>query len=209
MKTVFLACVLIVAAYLLGSIPWGLLLTRWVTAQDVRTKGSGNIGATNVSRVAGRVVGGLTLLLDMLKGAVPVYIALWFFNGSTGAWGEVLAGGVALSAFMGHLFPVFLKFKTGGKGVATALGCFLVISPGACACAMIIFCLVFRLCRYVSVASLSASISLPVFILLWGDSGWFSLAGVITALFIFIRHAPNIRRLLDGAEPVYGRQDKQ
>lgn len=193
---------LILAAYLLGSIPWGLVLTRRIAAEDIRSRGSGNIGATNVVRVAGKRIGALTLALDMLKGGLPVYVALVLMDRAL--FGEVLVAFVALSAFFGHLYPVFLKFKTGGKGVATAFGCFLAISPGACGCAMAVFCLILWRFHFVSAGSLSASATLPVFTALWGNSPWWVFAAAVMAVFIFIRHEANIRRLLKGTEPVIG-----
>jgi glycerol-3-phosphate acyltransferase PlsY len=209
MTTIALSCGLVLTAYLLGSIPWGLVLTHWVAADDIRSRGSGNIGATNVTRVAGKTIGAITLALDMLKGGLPVYWALLLIDSAPFAGGKMLVAGVALSAFFGHLYPVFLKFKTGGKGVATALGCFLVISPGACAGAMVVFCLIVRRFHYVSAGSLVASATLPVFTALWGNSPWLISAAVVMAVFIFIRHAANIKRLLKGTEPVFGTSGKK
>jgi acyl phosphate:glycerol-3-phosphate acyltransferase len=209
MTTIFLSCGLMLTAYLLGSIPWGLVLTHGGGADDIRSRGSGNIGATNVTRVAGKTIGAMTLALDMLKGGLPVYVARLLIDSTSLDRGEVLVAGVALSAFLGHLYPVFLKFKTGGKGVATALGCFLIISPGACAGAMVVFCLIVWRFHYVSVGSLVASATLPVFTALWGNSPWLISAAVIIAVFIFIRHAANIKRLLKGTEPVWGTPGKQ
>jgi acyl phosphate:glycerol-3-phosphate acyltransferase len=204
MSVIALSLGLILTAYLLGSIPWGLVLTRWAAAEDIRSRGSGNIGATNVVRVAGKSIGALTLVLDMLKGGLPVYSALLFIDHTSFAWGDMLVAVVALSSFFGHLFPVFLKFKTGGKGVAIALGCFLAIAPGACGCAMAVFCVMVWRFHYVSVGSLSASLSLPVFVALWGNSPWLIFGATVMAVFIFIRHAANIKRLLRGTEPLFG-----
>ncbi|MFH0730128.1 MAG: glycerol-3-phosphate 1-O-acyltransferase PlsY [Pseudomonadota bacterium] len=204
MAAIVLSLGLILTAYLLGSIPWGLVLTRWVAAEDIRTRGSGNIGATNVVRVAGKAIGALTLVLDMLKGGLPVYWALGVIDHIPHAWGEMLVAVVALSAFFGHLFPLFLRFKTGGKGVATAFGCFLAIVPIACGCAMAVFCLMVWRFHYVSAGSLAASLTLPVFIAFWGNSNWLIFAAVVMAVSIFIRHAANIKRLLRGTEPVFG-----
>jgi glycerol-3-phosphate acyltransferase PlsY len=204
MTTLVLSFALILVAYLLGSIPWGLVLTRWVAAEDIRSRGSGNIGATNVVRVAGRAIGVLTLVLDMLKGGLPVYAALMLMDRTARSWGEPLVAVVALSSFFGHLFPVFLKFKTGGKGVATAFGCFLAIVPSACGGAMAVFCLMLWRFHYVSAGSLAATLTLPVFVAFWGDSNWLTFTAVIMAVFIFIRHAANIKRLLRGTEPVFG-----
>ena len=196
-------------AYLLGSIPWGLVLTHWVGADDIRSRGSGNIGATNVTRVAGKTIGAMTLALDMLKGGLPVYGALLLIESRPIAGGQMFVAAVALSAFFGHLYPVFLKFKSGGKGVATALGCFLVISPEACAGTMVVFCLIVWRFQYVSAGSLVASATLPVFTALWGNSPWLISAAFVIAVFIFIRHTANIRRLLKGTEPVFGTSGKK
>ena len=123
---------LTVSAYFLGSIPFGLVLTRLFTSIDIRKTGSGNIGATNVRRMAGNLLGVLTLIGDVLKGALPVFLATALVRGEAGNIPEMIIAFVATGAFIGHLFPVYLKFKTGGKGVATAFGCFLVISPWRC-----------------------------------------------------------------------------
>lgn len=195
---------LMTAAYLLGAVPWGLLLTRRAAGRDVRTLGSGNIGATNVARVAGGVLGALTLLLDMIKGGGPVFLA-WSLSPATVAPipPDLVVSVTGLCAVIGHMYPVYLKFKTGGKGVATAAGCFLVISPGACAAAGLVFLLVFFLSRRVSPASLSATALLPGFIALWGGSVFVIMTAGVVAVLIFIRHSANIRRLINGTEPVY------
>jgi glycerol-3-phosphate acyltransferase PlsY len=121
---------LLLLAYLLGSIPWGLFLTRIFSGHDIRLKGSRNIGATNVMREAGALPGLLTLTGDFLKGAIPVYLALLAFGSANGS-ADIFLAGVALAAFLGHLYPLYLKFRDGGKGVATAAGCFAVVSPAA------------------------------------------------------------------------------
>jgi glycerol-3-phosphate acyltransferase PlsY len=209
MTTVVLSIGLILTAYLLGSIPWGLVLTRWVSVDDIRKRGSGNIGATNVVRVAGKSIGALTLVLDMLKGGGPAYLALELIDRHPFAGGEALVSAVALSAFFGHLFPVFLGFKTGGKGVATAFGCFLAIAPAACGCAMAVFCIVVWRFHYISAGSLAASLTLPVFIALLGNSRGSILAAAVMAVFIVIRHEANIKRLLNGTEAVFGKSLKK
>jgi acyl-phosphate glycerol 3-phosphate acyltransferase len=113
---------LLILAYLLGAIPWGLILARIFSGQDIRLKGSRNIGATNVMREAGALPGLLTLTGDFLKGAIPVYLALLLFGSANGS-ADIYLAGVALAAFLGHLYPIYLKFRDGGKGVATAAGC--------------------------------------------------------------------------------------
>ncbi len=123
-------------AYILGSIPFGLIIARLFTAVDIREEGSGNIGATNVRRVAGAIPGFLTLFCDVLKGALPVWIALKI-TGYSGLWNEIYLSIVTVSVFSGHLFPVFMKFKGGGKGVAAAAGSFFVLSPIGCFVAIV------------------------------------------------------------------------
>jgi glycerol-3-phosphate acyltransferase PlsY len=193
-------------AFLLGSIPWGVVLTRLFTSADIRQQGSGNIGATNVSRVAGPTMGLLTFAGDILKGAVPVYLALKFAGQNQGVNDFFLAI-VGLSAFFGHLYPVFMKFKGGGKGVATSAGCFVVLAPLACLAALSAFIFFLLSSRRVSAGSLAAAAVLPI-------AGWYSThsweiaaGAAIMSVFIFIRHRDNIKRLLSGTEPTY--KDKQ
>jgi glycerol-3-phosphate acyltransferase PlsY len=197
-----LTVVLTVTAYLLGAIPWGLVLTRQRADRDLRTLGSGNIGATNVARVAGKPLGALTLVLDMAKGGLPVYAAGILMG--TGPSGQAVMALVATAAFLGHLFPVYLKFKSGGKGVATAFGCFLVMSPAACLCSLLAFCLVFGKWRLVSAGSLAAAAVLPIAVFLWSRSGYLTAAALLSCLLIFFRHWENIQRLIHGTEPVFG-----
>jgi len=189
-----------VLAYLLGSVPFGIVLTRLFAAVDIRDHGSGNIGATNVSRVAGPVVGLLTLVGDILKGAIPVFLALRFvgtFNPPNQAYLAV----VALAAFIGHLYPIYLRFKTGGKGVATAAGCFLVLAPYAVLLALAGFILLVWLSGRVSVGSLSAAVILPVTVWFFTGSGYLTIGAAIISALIFIRHRDNIKRLMQGTEP--------
>ena len=187
-------------AYVLGSIPWGLVITRMFTSVDIRQAGSGNIGATNVRRVAGTTLGILTLAGDTLKGAVPVWIAVALAD-SGDAWAQTYIALVALCAFGGHLYPVFLKFKGGGKGVATAGGCFLVMAPQATIIAILVFILFVCFGDRVSVGSLAAAATLPVAV--WQTThskvitGW----AVFTAIVIYIRHKENLKRLWAGKEP--------
>jgi glycerol-3-phosphate acyltransferase PlsY len=193
---------LLIFAYLLGSIPWGLILTRVFAGDDIRQKGSGNIGATNVSRQAGVIPGLLTLAGDIFKGAVPVYLALL-------VWGPIDRSGAAcvslvlLAAFSGHLYPIYLRFRDGGKGVATAAGCFAVLSPAAVLAAGGVFLAVLVLARRVSVGSLSAAAVLPFAIWIDADSVILAASAVIVALFIFLRHWDNLKRLLAGKEPKF------
>lgn len=196
--------VLPLLAYLLGSIPCGLVLTRWFTSIDIRQHGSGNIGATNVGRLVGIHLGLMTLAGDLLKGAVPVYLAGRVF-GLDPALHQIFVSITAVAAFSGHLFPIYLKMKGGGKGVATAFGCFIVISPLVSALALALFLMVVWLSRRVSAGSLSASVILAPAVWWHIRSPIYSACALLIALMIFIRHKENIRRLLNGSEPEIGR----
>ena len=193
---------LLVAALLLGSIPWGLIVTKAWGAPDPRTLGSGNIGATNVRRTVGWPAGLLTLFGDLLKGAVPVYLALQL-GGLSEPWGALGVTTIALTAIIGHMFPVYFKFSGGGKGVATTAGCVLVISPLAALIALLVFIMLLCWSSRVSLASLTAVLTLPL--LLWKITtnpfllGW---ALLVMGLVVW-RHVPNVRRLLRGAEPTW------
>jgi len=184
---------LIVAAYLIGSIPTGVIVARATGAQDPRTLGSGNIGATNVGRAAGKGAGIATLVGDCLKGALPTAAALFV------ASSPLAVGITAFAAFFGHLFPLFLRFR-GGKGVATALGLFLVISPVATLCAVFIFALLLFVLRYVSLGSIAAAASMPVFLALFPSSRAFAPLGVVVGAMVIVKHGGNIRRLVAGRE---------
>ncbi len=185
-------------AYVLGSLPWGVIWTRIFSGVDVRSAGSKNIGAYNVFRVAGKMPGLMTLGGDLFKGAIPVLVGISWLGVSD--WkGEVLVCLVALSAFAGHLFPVFLGFK-GGKGVATAAGCFLVISPFALLVCVLVYIFVLCCWGYSSAGSLSAAAILPGSIWLATHSAPITGCAFIMALLIFIRHKDNIKRLFEGTE---------
>ncbi|MGD2269179.1 MAG: glycerol-3-phosphate 1-O-acyltransferase PlsY [Desulfobacterales bacterium] len=199
---IFSLCGLPILTYLLGSVPWGLVMTRLFSALDIRQQGSGNIGATNVARLAGVPLGLLTLALDMLKGAVPVYLAI-ILTGQADLLSQAYVSLIALAAFGGHLYPVYLKFKAGGKGVATAIGCFIMISPGAGVMAIIIFLIAAWTSKRVSAGSLVASAALPIAV--WGFHRSMILTGcsLTIAVFIYLRHKDNIKRLLSGSEPPF------
>jgi len=192
----------VLLAYFLGSIPFGLILTRVFGAGDVRKVGSGNIGATNVARAAGMLPGVFTLLLDVAKGAVAVLLAEALTNNSA-TWMMV----AAFAALVGHCFPLWLKFK-GGKGVATAAGVFAVLSPLACAGAVILFLLVVIFWRYVSLGSVSAAAAMPLLIYsLWAPHHapplGVTFGALAASLLIIFKHRGNLQRLLDGAEPKF------
>jgi len=180
--------------YLLGSIPFGLILTRLAGLGDVRSIGSGNFGATNVLRTGNKSLAALTLILDGGKGAAAVLLANMY-----GPDTAVLAGG---GAFLGHLFPVWLKFK-GGKGVATYLGVMLAINwPTGLLCCLT-WLVVAAVLRYSSLAALIAVLAGPGFVYWLGNWQMMELAAFMAVL-VFIRHHQNIRRLLTGAEPKIG-----
>ena len=187
-------------AYLLGSVPWGLVLTRMFTSVDIRRQGSGNIGATNVRRLAGTPLGLLTLAGDLLKGAAPVYLAV-NVTGLDPIQQALFVSVVALAAFAGHLFPIYLKLKGGGKGVATAAGCFLVISPMSVLAALIAFLLILGWFKRVSAGSLSAAAVLPAAVWWRLGSPVYCGCAVLMAVLIVLRHKDNIHRLLTGSEP--------
>jgi glycerol-3-phosphate acyltransferase PlsY len=189
----FSYALLLLFAYLVGAIPCGVILTRLSGAGDIRQAGSGNIGATNVYRVAGRGLGIATLIGDALKGVIPllVALALHLSPGQTAL--------VAVAAFLGHLYPVYLGFK-GGKGVATALGIFLVLSPAAVGCAALLFALLLWKWRYVSLGSICGAAIVPPLILLFTHSVPLLMAALFIAGMVILRHRDNIRRLLAGNE---------
>ncbi len=185
-----------VLPFLFGSIPFGYVVGK-LKGVDVRQHGSGNIGATNVSRVLGKKYGALVLLLDALKGALPVLTVKLL--GLPEEY-QVLSG---LFAVLGHCFSPFLKFR-GGKGVATGLGAFIVISPKVTLLAFIIFLTVFLLTRYVSLSSITAALSYPLLYRLFEKPSELSFILVsLTALVIVGKHHSNIRRLLKGEEKKY------
>lgn len=193
---------LLILAYLLGAIPWGLIFSRIFSDHDIRLKGSGNIGATNVMRETGTLPGLLTLTGDLLKGAFPVYLAHLSFDAAN-ASADIYLAGVALAAFLGHLYPIYLKFRDGGKGVATAAGCFALVSPLAVLVSLGVFIVILLVARHVSVGSLAAAATLPAAIWLTTDSVIMLAAACIVAFFIFIRHQDNLKRLVAGEEPEF------
>ncbi len=187
-------------AYLLGSIPFGLLLAKLFGGGDVRKAGSGNIGATNVARVVGPLAGVLTLVFDTAKGMAAVWLAERFTGGSA-TWMMIAACAVLL----GHCFPVWLKFK-GGKGVATALGVFLALCPMAAVSALLLFVLCVTYWRYVSLGSVAAAAAMPLLIyFLWAPRHAppivIDLGTLAVALLVIYKHNGNLRRLVEGTEP--------
>jgi glycerol-3-phosphate acyltransferase PlsY len=186
---------LVLFAYLLGSVPTGYIL-GYFSGVDVRKEGSGNVGATNVARVAGKKLGVFTLIGDAAKGFLPVCLAQYLGFDAT------VVGLAALAAFLGHLFPVFLKFS-GGKGVATALGALLALAPAATAALVLVFLAVALASRIVSLASMVAAAAAPVAVWLLDYPPAAIAVAAAMALLIIWRHHENIRRLLSGIEPKF------
>ena len=190
--------VYIIAAYLLGSIPVGLVLAR-LKGRDPRKVGSGNIGATNVMRAAGKTLGIITLLVDILKGFLPTGLAAVY------GLSPIFVVTIGLAAFLGHLFPVYLRFK-GGKGVATALGVFLALEPVAIPILLVVFIAVLLLWRYVSLGSLVGTALMPMLLLLFSAPVEYVVGSLIVGVFIYWKHRENIRRIMSGTESRFSSQ---
>lgn len=199
-------CVAIVA-YLLGSIPFGFLLVKLFRKEDIRTIGSGNIGATNVVRSGAKGLGALTFLLDAVKGFVAVFLCGWLTLWPSPPM-AILVGLPAIAAIfavLGHMYPIWLRFK-GGKGVATAFGVFLALAPRAALIGLAVFITVFLIWRYVSLASIASAIAFPIAALLLSghDSPLFTAAVVLIPLAVILKHRQNIQRLWNGTEYRFG-----
>lgn len=185
---------ILIVIYLIAAIPTGIVLSRLMGSEDIRQKGSGNIGATNVYRVAGKLAGILTLLGDTLKSLLPLLVfKIWL------APTPAQLGVACAVAILGHCYPVYLKFR-GGKGVATALGIFLVLSPKAVFFALVVFVLTVAITRYISLGSILAALSAPLLILLTNHPQPIFLTTLFIATLVIWRHRDNIKRLLDGTE---------
>lgn len=197
---------MILGAYMLGSIPWGFMIGK-IYGIDVRTVGSKNIGATNVTRTVGKIPGKICFLLDFLKGCLPV-LAVQYINAEP--W---LVIAVMLATILGHIFPVFLQFK-GGKGVSTAAGAIMALAPIPLLVAFAVWVVVFFVSRYVSLASITAAAVLPVLAWVFKLAGigsdvarasWTLVFLLIVAVLAIARHHSNIRRLLNGTESRFGK----
>jgi len=197
----FYGVLALAAGYLLGSLPFGLLLTRWAGLGDVRGIGSGNIGATNVLRTGHKGLAAATLLLDLLKGTIAVLIVYEVAKRFVAFDAYRLAYVAGLGAFLGHLFPVWLGLR-GGKGVATFIGVLLGVHWPAAVVFALVWITVAVVWRYSSLASLGATAGVIVYYLIFGQAGLFFIL-IIAALIVF-KHQANIRRLLDGAETRIG-----
>lgn len=195
---ILLAVFLTILAYLIGSISTGVVLSKIFGKGDLQKEGSQNIGATNVSRLMGIKWGVLTLLGDMLKGMLVVWIG-WLVFGGENTPTFFLVCLMALAVFLGHLFPVFLDFK-GGKGVATALGIFLLLGPKAILVALLLFILVVFLGKYISLGSLVAAGLFPVLLILFNYHNYTIGLSIIIVVAIILKHKANILRLIRGEE---------
>lgn len=201
----------LVLAYFLGSIPFGHIIVKLKTGQDVRASGSGATGATNVLRTAGKTLGILTFALDIVKGVIAVVLARWITGVGSGDTTWIVAG-AAILAIIGHIFPVWLGFKA-GKGVATGLGVFLAIAPVAALCAFALFILIVAKTRYISLGSIIGSLIMIPLIWFWHGWMWPSpyltqmlVAITLVAAVIVFKHSENIQRLMRGTENKFGQK---
>jgi acyl phosphate:glycerol-3-phosphate acyltransferase len=195
---------LLVASYLLGSIPFGYIIVRELEREDVREVGSGGTGATNVTRAAGKVAGIVTLILDLSKAAFATVLSRLFLSENYEINGWIVACAVAV--VVGHIFPVWLQFR-GGKGVAPALGVFFVLSPTSVLLSIAVFVLVVWLTRFISLGSIAGAVTLPLWIVFTGyigekslDNQYILYCSIIIGLLVIAKHAGNIHRLIKGTE---------
>ncbi|MCD6182128.1 MAG: glycerol-3-phosphate 1-O-acyltransferase PlsY [Candidatus Cloacimonetes bacterium] len=190
---------IILGAYLFGSIPTSYIFGRMLKGIDIREHGSGNVGATNALRILGTKIGVITLLLDMFKGFLPVYIAMQLFAGN-----DLVAIGAGIATILGHIFTIYLSFK-GGKGVATSAGVFIALLPMAIVLCLAVFIIIVAITRYVSLGSIVAAITLFGYELISNIRNdfqhlWLLLFVTILVLMIILRHTANIKRLIAGTE---------
>ncbi len=207
----YLPLLLLASAYLIGSIPFSFLIARWFSGDDIRTRGSGNVGATNVLRTQGKRAGALALLLDLAKGWFVVWLArlvvanpAWPFalDGSGGFLTSRVfwLGLVAYVAVLAHMFPVWLGFH-GGKGVATAAGVFLGLNPAALAIVAVIFLLAALVSRYVSVGSMASAAAMPLLMRFWfHEPLWLVVFSIAISITIILKHHSNIAQIAGGGE---------
>lgn len=192
-----------IAAFALGAIPFGKLISRFAASTDITRHGSGNIGATNVARTIGIRWGLMTLIMDALKGFLPVFLFPYFFSGFP--MGPSLGGFFAL---LGHQFSPILKFR-GGKGVATALGMYLALAPGPCLLAMALFVVIVYYSDIISLGSMICACAIPLLLLAWGKPAGMVLVAIVTAILICVQHRDNITRLVKGQEMKWrGKKDQ-
>ena len=193
----------IIISYLIGSIPTGVVLAKITGGEDIRKSGSGNIGATNVTRLLGKKLGALTLLGDVLKAVIPMIAVHWYLvqSGKPVSPDELdlavtLSGG---AAFLGHMYSIYLKFG-GGKGVATGLGVFIVLEPLTALISLFLFIAVVYFSGYVAVSSLVVSALITLWIWLLGGSPYHVFLGFFIGVLIWLKHVDNIKRLFEGTE---------
>ena len=186
-----------VLAYLAGSMPFGLIIVRWAARVDIRQAGSGNIGATNVRRIAGTGWAVAVLICDLLKGLLPTLGAV-LLTDANASW---LPAITALAAIVGHMYPAYLMFKPSGKGVATTIGAFLALTPAAALIALAVFIISVRKFRRVSAGSLIAVMTLPPGLWFTLHNLIFTACGLMVMILIIFRHEDNLRRLARGEEP--------
>ncbi len=204
--------IIVVASYLIGSIPFSFLVARLMAGTDIRQQGSFNVGATNVARTAGNRAGVIALLLDISKGYAAVALAQWIAYRPDWPIPAAVTGGpiqsrafwialAGLAAVLGHMFPIWLRFH-GGKGVATATGVFLALGPIVIAAAAIVFLIVLLSTRFVSLASMFAAASVPIFFhfLQPGAPFWRLVISILIAIAVIVKHHSNIARLVNGTE---------
>lgn len=190
--------IFVIGAYLLGSISFGIIMSQLFGLPDPRTVGSGNPGATNVLRSGKKIAAALTLLGDTAKGWLAVWLAFYF---AVEPWLVCL---IALAVFLGHLYPIYYGFK-GGKGVATALGVLLALSPWVGLCALVTWVITFAIWRYSSLAALVAAGLAPIYVIIFLDYKGFMVTSVLLSLLLFWRHRGNIRKLAQGNEAGFGK----
>jgi len=209
--TQFTPLMLIVGAYLLGSVPFSYLITKWFSGEDIRTRGSGNVGATNVLRTQGKLPGLLALVLDLAKGWCAILLARVLLSSSSWPWptdgsGDYVTsqafwlGLTALVVVLAHMFPVWIGFR-GGKGVATSAGVFLGLSPGVLGLAVVVFLVVSFSTHYVSLGSVSSAAAIPLLMRFWAhEPFWLVIFSVAIALTVIVKHHTNIARIVKGSE---------
>ena len=191
---------LVLFGYLLGSVPFGILVAKAFDREvDLRKSGSGNIGATNVARTLGKTAGILTLLLDVGKGILALTLARSVLDAPAYHWLALVGG----AGFLGHIFPVYLRFR-GGKGVAAALGVVLFLSPETAFVLIVLFSAVLYFTRYVSLGSLCAAVGLPVAMAFLGRSRHYVTLALVMSFLVIYTHRENIHRLLAGQESKFG-----
>ncbi len=193
--------ILIIIAYLLGSIPTSVWIGKYFYGIDIREHGSGNAGATNTFRVLGKKPGIIVLIIDILKGSAAVSLAYWFEDVLPANEFIDIEIGLAIACVFGHIFPVFAGFR-GGKGVATLLGATIIITPISCALALVVFLIVLFSTHYVSLSSMSAGVSYPFILhfILHNQHPSLTIYSILIALLLIITHRKNIRRLLTHTE---------